>query len=158
MCNRNVTLPQNKKAGTVNTGLVRTIDIAPTIIHATGGAVPEAMQGVNLLAEDADALESAFSEEDHENNVITSLRTDQWKLIITEDGSPRMAAPIQLFDMEQDPAEQNNLAGDNPEVVRKMQQQIEDLAGHISGSAYQAQEGEVDSATQDRLKALGYVE
>ncbi len=153
-----VKLPRNKRAGTTDSRLVRSIDIAPSIIQATGGSIPPAMQGANFLTEDAAGVEAVYSEEDHENNVIRSIRTDRWKLIVTEEGSPRMPAPVQLFDMRSDPQETVNLAETHPDIVKALRQKMDTLSAEIKRGAYKAEEGSVDTVTRERLKALGYVE
>jgi len=151
-------LSENRRSGSVDTRLVRSLDIVPGIIEAAGGTVPGAMQGTSFLGEESTEQKPVFAEEDHENNVIRSLRVGRWKLILTEEGSPRMPAPVQLFDMDADPDERNNLARQHPAVVKRLRSQLEDISDRIKSAAYAAQESEVDDATRERLKALGYVE
>ncbi len=152
-----IKLPGSKQRGTVDTRIARSLDVAPTIIGAAGAAVPGAMQGMDLFSGE-ERPESSYAEEDHEHNVIQSIRTESWKLILTEEGSPRMAAPVELFDVENDAGEKTNLAEEKPEKVKKFSTAIRKLVEKILGNAYNASEGEIDEATQDRLKALGYVE
>lgn len=152
-----VKLPHNRRAGTRDPRLVRSVDIAPTIIECTGSAVPPAMQGVNFLANDSKTPVRAYAEEDHEHNVLHALREERWKLILTTPESPRTAPPVQLFDLSRDPHERENVADANPQVVDRMQRDIEDIQARIRRDAYQEQAGKIDRATQDRLKALGYV-
>lgn len=152
-----VKLPHSRRAGTRDARLVRSVDIASTIIECTGSAVPAAMQGVNFLATDSSTPGQAYAEEDHEHNVLHALREARWKLILTAPESPRTAPPVQLFDLSRDPHERENLADANPQVVDRLQRAIEDIQIRIRRDAYQEQTGEVDRATQERLKALGYV-
>lgn len=63
---------------------------------------------------------------------------------------PNIAAA--LFDLEQDPGEQRNLAGQEPAQAKAMSLLLRELAG--PGSA--AKPGP-DPATEERLRALGYV-
>lgn len=154
-----VKLPGNKGSGTRNERIVQSIDLAPALIEAAGGTVPAAMQGRSFLAEKDFQVLPVFSEEDHENNVIKSLRIFPWKLIITREGSPRMAAPVQLFDLEHDPAETRNLAGAHPDVVQRLRVQLDAISAQARAHAYAASAHQpLDQATQSRLKALGYVE
>ncbi|MGK0486799.1 MAG: arylsulfatase A-like enzyme, partial [Myxococcota bacterium] len=94
--------------------LARTLDMAPTLIAAAGAEIPAAMQGVNLMQEGhtrgAADLE-AYSEEDHEGNVVWSLRTKTMKLIQANEGNPRGLEETELYDMRSDPTEMKNLAG-----------------------------------------------
>ena len=94
--------------------LARSLDVAPTLIAATGAAIPEAMQGIDLMQDgskrDASARE-VYSEEDHEGNVLWSLRTKTMKLIQANAGNPRGLEETELYDMRSDPTEMKNLAG-----------------------------------------------
>ena len=93
--------------------LARTIDLAPTLLAATGTEIPDAMQGIDLRSEGtsraAKDLE-AYSEEDHEGNVLWSLRTKTMKMIQANPGNPRGLQETELYDMSSDPMEMNNLA------------------------------------------------
>jgi arylsulfatase A-like enzyme len=152
-------LPGNKRKGTIDNSMVRSLEIAPTILDAVGSNIPAAMQGTSLLHTKKEIEQAMiFSEENHENNIITALRTDKWKLILTKEGSPRMAAPVQLFDLQSDPEETQNLASTYPEVVNHLSAEIAARARAAQSSAYEAQQTEIDTATREKLKALGYVE
>jgi len=153
-----IKLPKGKDGGTSDSRLVRSLDAAPTIIEAAGGTVPAAMQGKNVFSSGDPPEGPVFSEEDHEHNVIESLRTDRWKLIVTQEGSPRMIEPVMLFDIMQDPGETKNVAAQYPAEAARLRKEIEAVAASIKKTAYAAQEGEMDEATRQRLKALGYVE
>jgi len=153
-----VKLPGNKHSGTRSNRTVQSIDLAPTLIEAAGGAIPSVMQGRSFLSEKAPQDQPVFSEEDHEHNVLASLRAFPWKLILTQEGSPRRADPIQLFDLDQDPDETRNLAAERPEVVQRLRSQLEALSQQARTHAFAASTQELDQATKSRLKALGYVE
>ncbi|HIG70845.1 MAG TPA: hypothetical protein EYG46_06800 [Myxococcales bacterium] len=94
--------------------LARSLDMAPTLIAAAGAEIPAAMQGVDLMQEGntrgAADLE-AYAEEDHEGNVVWSLRTKTMKLIQANEGNPRGLEETELYDMRSDPTEMKNLAG-----------------------------------------------
>lgn len=153
-----IKLSRSKKKGTIDTRLVRSLDIAPTIIDTACGTIPKSMQGKGLMTEKDTKERIVFSEEDHENNVIKSLRSNRWKLILTQEGSPRMHSPIQLFDIKNDPGEKKNVAINYPGILKDLQNRIDNITYRIRIDAYKAEEGVIDQATQERLKALGYVE
>ena len=93
--------------------LARSIDVAPTLLAATGTEIPDAMQGIDLMSEGtsraAKDLE-VYSEEDHEGNVLWSLRTKIMKLIQANPGNPRGLEETELYDVSSDPMEMKNLA------------------------------------------------
>ncbi len=150
-------------AGRVRRDQARLLDIAPTLAAAAGLSPPETWQGEDLFAPGAEAgggREWAFSEEDHEGNVLRSTRTRAWKLILANPGNPRGLEPTELYRLDADPGEKKNLAGADPhrDVLRELQSRTEaaeELAREASVGAVQT---EMDDATRERLKALGYIE
>lgn len=128
--------------------LTSSIDIVPTILAATGAETPEGLPGLNLLP----SLESGtpiardriFGESfahdiaDIENPEASLLFRwcieGKWKLLLTYDGEvnryqsthPRTEQRPQLFDLLEDPSEETNLAGENPQVVARLAKAIDD--------------------------------
>ena len=143
--------------------LARTIDVAPTLIAATGTRVPDAMQGIDLMSEgssrSAKDLE-VYSEEDHEGNVIWSLRTKTMKMIQANPGNPRGLEETELYDMRTDPHETKNLASSG------FDSEMTTLASHAElqlkyalGEAVEGG-GDVAMTKEDclQLMNLGYVQ
>ncbi|MFW6336226.1 MAG: sulfatase-like hydrolase/transferase, partial [Phycisphaeraceae bacterium] len=103
------------------------MDIGPTLCEIAGAEPLPDIDGVSLLAAATEASPPAteeprpiFSEwcEWYEDRPLTGrmVRRDKWKLIhFAHD-----AIPDQLFDMESDPEERNNLAADEPEVAASL--------------------------------------
>jgi hypothetical protein len=81
------------------------------------------------------------------------------KLIRANPGNPRGLPPVALFDLAGDRAEQSNLAPADPAEVARLDGVLVELATAAAGQAI-ASSGEVqmDDATRDRLRALGYVQ
>ena len=142
--------------------LVGLLDVAPTILARAGAEVPPSMQGVDLaLSADERPTRSRFllSEEDHENNVLRALRTEEWKLIEAQPGGPRGLPPLELFQVSQDPGEKHDVSTQRPE-------QVSELRRHADGQLQLAREhgvgqgatAEVSAAEQEALRVLGYVE
>lgn len=115
---------------------VSTIDVVPTILRACGVAVPESLPGIDLIAaaKHPDTIKrSAIFGEIFEHDLVdlddptTSLlyrwvvTNDRWKLIQPHDGKE----PVELYDLNHDPHEQQNLASKQPERVRSLQQQLD---------------------------------
>lgn len=117
--------------------LVTNVDLAPTLADYTGLDAPRAWQGRSLrpLLND-----NAKNWRDHvvlDHGLYTAqraVRTQRWKLIRTyHPGTWTHLPEIQLFDLEQDPWEQDDVSADYPDVVqdlhRAMQRFVDD---HIS--------------------------
>ena len=152
-----VKLPESRFAGEVRDEFARLLDVAPTILTLTGFPRPEEMQGRNIFS-DRERPQFVFAEEDHEGNILQSVRTEEWKLILANQGNPRGVEPIELYNLSRDPEESRNLAGENPEVVNLLRGYIEQTILFAEGKAVEAEQIEIDEATRERLKALGYVE
>ncbi|TKJ41612.1 hypothetical protein CEE37_03335 [candidate division LCP-89 bacterium B3_LCP] len=154
-----------KKAGTVigdslHTGLTHSVDVAPTILTTIGLGVPPEMRGRDLFAVDVpeNFIPEVFAEADHEGNVVQMFRSGSWKYLQTNPDNPRKRPPQQLFYLNDDPGELNNLVDVEHSKTSEMQLLLkakyqEVLAGMV-GSA----ETEMDQATQERLRALGYTQ
>jgi len=122
--------------------------LAPTILNATGGTVPENLPGEDLLplVRDRKLLvrEAIFGEGFAHD--IADLNTPEasllyrwtiegnWKLLLTYDGTvgryaalhPRTERRPQLYDVSADPHETVNLADQHPEIVQRLAKRIAD--------------------------------
>ena len=125
--------------------LCSSVDIVPTILAATGAEMPDGLPGLNLLPALTSGSQidrkSIFGEQfshDVEDvlNPQASLNyrwviRDQWKLILTYDGSlGRVGYPPtdfrpQLFDLIADPHESENIAAAHPEILAELVEEIE---------------------------------
>jgi arylsulfatase len=144
-------------------GLARLIDVAPTLLERAGAKVPEAMQGVDLeqpLAERSEKDREVFSEEDHEGNVLWSLRTSTMKLIVANAGNHRGLPEKELFDIARDPLETNNLSGERyGDFAVKLAQHAELQRQVAEGRAVEGGgDAEMDRAECEQLRMLGYIE
>jgi arylsulfatase A-like enzyme len=98
--------PEN--TGRVENKVIENVDLAPTLLDAAGIPVPEGMQGRSFLklarGKDPDWKDRCFS---HLRSGM--LRKGQWKLI---DNSRDLTGDCELYDMQNDPREDHNLAGE----------------------------------------------
>lgn len=152
-----VKLPKNAKAGTRVKTPAQLLDVAPTLTSAAGVPVPDAWQGRDLFS-DKPAPAALFQEEDHEGNILHSIRTDRWKLILANEGNPRGLAPVELYDMQADPKETTNVASKNAAIVEQLRTDLETLKTMAASGAVTGETGAIDNAARERLRALGYVE
>lgn len=151
--------PGFSQGGARVSGVVRNIDIAPTILDLVGAEPLEHVQGVSLRA----MLSGEFDDlglQAHSEVMLPAynfgyaplhaLRYDRWKYIHGEQP--------ELYDVLTDPSERKNLAGENPEELRAMSER---LRAHLEDAPLVEHAGdpvtEVDESLAESLRGLGYV-
>ena len=127
------------------------------IQDAAGLEAAPSAQGRNLFG-GPQPLKAVYAEEDHEGNVLESIRTTQWKLILANEGNPRGLEAVELYNIAADPGETNNLADSKSDVVAQLRQDLESLRQVAAASAVAGATGTLDSADEERLRLLGYIE
>ena len=140
---------------------LRLIDIAPTLIARAGAAIPENMQGMDLASDPSQRSarnREVYSEEDHEGNVLWSLRTADMKLISANAGNPRGLPERSLFDLSVDPKETRNLHGQDEAVEEQLAQHADLQKRAAEGQAVSGGSVELSREECEQLKNLGYME
>jgi len=139
-------MPGKISPGTVVSQPVESLDVVPTILSLIGEKADTSLAGKDLtpfFKGDPVELKGTFAR--WEGN--SSYREDRWKLIRSEKGR------FELYDLRPDPAEEDNVATDNPRVLRHMDFAREDLA---------SREIDIDMKTgqplEDKLRSLGYLQ
>jgi arylsulfatase A-like enzyme len=151
--------PKGGPSGIVNDHVVSSLDIAPTIIATAGLAVPKTMIGKALgLGADAGApRDHAFAESELEGNSLQAYRSGGMKVIHANPGNPRGLPEHQLFDVASDPGEQKDLISTQSEVANKLTADMCTVQSHAESIAVQSTGTSIDAASEERLRALGYV-
>jgi arylsulfatase A-like enzyme/uncharacterized membrane protein YbhN (UPF0104 family) len=141
---------------------VRHKDVAPTLLAAAGAPIPPSMQGKDLATpyeQRNEAERMLYAEEDHEGNVLHAIRTKDWKLIEANPGNPRGLAPVELFAIDSDRGEKQNVGEAKPEITAEMRKHAE--AQRQIAASQAVQQGEQAKLTKEeceKLRVLGYVE
>ena len=181
-----VKLPDQEYAGTRVPWVVRHIDVAPTIADVGSVEPSEQWQGSTLFGEDFAEFISpdhvlqldeetgeevsvpvekkdprayhrtVFAEEDFEGNRVAAVIQGGWKYIESNDG-PRGLPPQELFDLTFDPGEQENVMEKEADTAGAMLKALEIERSVASGTMVLGEDAEIDEATMNRLKALGYM-
>ncbi len=118
--------------------MVLNVDLAPTLLHLAGVEIPGHMHGrsvVPLLAGEQVAWRDDWLYEyyefpgPHSVRPHRGVRTRRYKLIHYYEPPEE----LELYDLEQDPGEQHNLAADpaHAELVRQLLKRIDELAANV---------------------------
>jgi arylsulfatase A-like enzyme len=138
------------QARTVDTGLARSLDVAPTLMVAAGLTVPDEFTGHDLFGSTPREPARLFAEEDFEGNVLAALRMGPWKLITANAGNPRGLRPMELYNLAEDAAERNNLAAAEPARVQEMLRLLGEEEERVRERAAVSGVGEADHAADHR--------
>jgi arylsulfatase A-like enzyme/uncharacterized membrane protein YbhN (UPF0104 family) len=153
-----VKLPQSRRGGTTVRHWVQSIDLMPTVLKLLELTVPEGVQGGDLFT----GTDVVYAEESHEGNVLESVReldgTDEYKLITANRNNPRGLKPAELYRVDLDPAEQENLAGSSPDQVRMATKALLEQRALAREDAVVADSVELDDDVAAHLEAIGYIE
>jgi arylsulfatase A-like enzyme len=148
---------QDIPLGLTRTGVVRLVDIAPTALELLGLAPLRDVQGVSLApliterAEDMSLLgygESFESASFFGLSPIRFVREGRWKYI-------HKVNP-ELYDIQTDPDELNNLADERPDITGRLRERLEDLLREAPARPSDSTTA-IDPQLQAQLQALGYV-
>jgi hypothetical protein len=100
-----------------------------------------------------------FAEEDLEGNVLTAVRTREWKLVNANPGNPRGLAPEELYDLGADAGEHRNAVASAPAAAQMMRAELgRSFVEARANAGATEQAGAAGDAQRERLRALGYVE
>lgn len=108
--------PEGKGAGRKSDYFASTHDVSPTILGTLGIEPPQPMEGQDLsslINGDAPEQERRHFTVGYDRHVLS--RDDRYALISRDDG-----AEPRLFDLQNDPDHERDIAKDNPDIVRRM--------------------------------------
>jgi arylsulfatase A-like enzyme len=116
--------PEVIQAGTLTRQVGHVVDIMPTLLDLTGASYPETRNGVAVLPTDGRSLLSVFKGEERTGHKSLSwylygnraVRQGKWKLVWGSN-----VKRWELFDMESDRTETNDLASQYPQRVERME-------------------------------------
>ena len=153
-----VKLPKSRRGGTAVRHWVQSIDLMPTLLRQLEVTVPDGVQGGDLFT----GTDIVYAEESHEGNVLESVRqldgTDEHKLITANADNPRGLAPVELYRVDLDPGEQNNLAESSPDSVRMATKTLLEQRSRATEDAVAADSVALDEDVAAHLEAIGYME
>jgi arylsulfatase A-like enzyme/Flp pilus assembly protein TadD len=135
---------------------VRIVDVMPTLLELLEVEPPAGIQGRSLLplvrGERLNLLalsESWYPRFHYGWSELVAVQDERFKLI----RAPRR----ELYDLQHDPRETNDLAAAEPARVETLARALEAMLAEAGGTAVPTAPQAVDSETAERLEALGYV-
>lgn len=142
-------LSGSRRAGLRVSPQVRSIDIAPTIVAALGLETPSEYAGVDLdpINSDPEGIDLVtISRMDRApGRDISSFRTSQWKLVRKS-----------LFNLQDDPGEQWDLALSRRDVADALQSRLDETVA--ARERLETEQVTPTDATRKELQALGYID
>ena len=162
--------PGQLPAGRVVSDDVENIDIAPTVLALLGLELPEGMEGVSrepLIRGEPEARGADYTYAEWQAQMVI-VGHGPWRFIwnpreVVTQGKPFsqredrgfVIAPCELYNLEFDPLQQNNLIADRAEVAESLLQRA---CRFVTEKPFQRTHARVPEAVQQRLRALGYVQ
>jgi arylsulfatase A-like enzyme len=160
-------LPRGKQVD----GMVKTLDIMPTILDFVDLPAPPDTQGISLLPalkkgahEEPALLETMLpyyeTEDTHDIPVkITGLRTLEWKLVyVTLEKETGEEYVGQLYHIKRDPFEMLDVFDENRDTFNELMNQMIALTRKYSPKGPpKLTSMEMDTQTKEKLKSLGYL-
>jgi len=143
-------------AGQRVSGLVQLSDLLPTLLDLSGLPAVSAVDGISLapaFAGEGLPRRYAFAEADWRGDTLDTfrmVRDERSKLIFN-----RVTGDVSLFDLENDPEEQHDIAEDEPERVARM---MEPLQRYLGNERTAPDRPPLTPDEIETLRALGYVE
>lgn len=138
--------------------IVGLLDLCPTIARYADQSIPESFYGYplqRLMKGDRWEREAVIGEGGYrgESNAYYFYRDDHWKYLLLDGGGTR-----ELYDLERDPGEREDVVDDEPEVVERIEDAIDAHQAEIDATQQDLGTIEVDEEIRERLEMLGYKE
>ncbi|WP_119078816.1 arylsulfatase [Chitinophaga alhagiae] len=115
--------PGKVKAGARTAQPAAFWDLMPTFLQVAGAPAAQATDGISILptwlGKGRQKEHPYFYWEFHEGGGRQAVRAGKWKAVrlqVKKDPN----GPLELYDLQQDPGEKNNVAAQHPDIIKKM--------------------------------------
>ncbi len=156
-----IATPFDEPQGIQRQELVSLIDVMPTVLELTGLEVPEEVHGrslVPLFTNDAE-VEGRPDERVYAETFYPRLHFgwSELQAILEPTHKLIISSEPELYDLLQDPEEQENLAPQRAATAEALRREAEELVAQFEENANPANTVTLDQETLQRLAALGYI-
>lgn len=120
--------PGHIKPGAIVDQPIHIVDMYPTLASLAGASLGrnKPLDGIDVWRTISEGHASPRQEVVYNiGPFLAAVRENEWKLV----WKTTLPSRIELFNLAQDPSEKANIAGQNTEMVTRLQQRIETLAG-----------------------------
>jgi arylsulfatase A-like enzyme len=156
-------VPGRMQSGLRITAPVSLVDLLPTMTSLAGVSNPKILQGRSLLAAAAGQSDASLVDRKlYMQRRIPDNKGDQFAIRV---GTQKwLIGPgiedVERFELSRDPREENGITSDaiietGADLLREYQQASQDIASSYGENAGAS---DLDAATRDRLRALGYID
>ena len=157
------------RPGAIVEDAVRSIDIVPMILDIAGIESEFDMEGISLLPLMNGDHRTGWEVEIFVDHVSATadfqlkgvIKDNRWKYILTEKSRLRNVikdGPEELYNIEADPWELHDLAGEEKEILKKLRDRCRTYSEYCRNNAITSMPVEdLDSETLEQLKFLGYI-
>jgi len=137
------------------------VDIFPTVANLIGYSIKEKIHGQNLLpfpqksSDDESAIylhTIPYEKTSPEDKV--GIRTPKYKYFRNSRDS---LIDVNLYDLKNDPQENNNIASENPEIVKSMEEILEKLTKNATIDEPEKLTKKQEKIVEEQLKEMGYI-
>jgi len=152
-----IRLPGGRGGGQVVDGLVRSVDLFPTLL-AMGALPPEAFVPGRAILSSSGAvpdagMEDAIASTQFTRRQVEAIVIPPWKIIVPPPGSPRAA---EVYDLARDPAESRDLSAEHPVLIGYARQRLAAADALVPPASGAHPAAPVAPDVLERLRQLGY--
>ena len=148
--------PSSKPLTGVMADSASLVDVLPTVVSTLGLSLPEGVQGKTLPAKNRPIIAESYNNwrkillyGNRFNRDLRVIFEGSFKYIWGSNG-------CELYDIEEDPREDNNLIEEMPGRARSMQAMLDEWLNSFS-PVISRKFTAIDKATEESLRALGYL-
>lgn len=124
-----ISVPGQKAAGSTSSALVEFVDVFPTLTEAAALPTPDRLEGTSFLPltdnPDLAWKKAAFHLYPRGNKMGHAIRTDRYHFVEWTLKKNGERDAVELYDLQEDPAENTNIAADRPDIVADLTMQLD---------------------------------